>query len=62
MLCLYVVGKVYKTFMQSRLTALMIAQAYLSTVTMFASLYVITYRINVSTSSCSYMIVYVQTS
>ena len=45
--------------MQSRLTALMIAQAYLSTVIMFASLYVITYRINVSKSSCSYFIVYV---
>lgn len=32
----------------SRITAIMLAQSYLSTVIMFAALYVITYRIDVS--------------
>lgn len=38
-----------KTMIQSRATTLTLGQAFLSTVTMFAGLYVITYRINVST-------------
>ncbi|XP_067946344.1 uncharacterized protein [Watersipora subatra] len=45
-LVIYISVQLTKTMIHSRASAIMLAQAYLSTVTMFAGLYVITYRID----------------